>query len=245
MIRKRWLIALFLLWSLAVTQLVQGHEQEQDRVAEVFAQVGEQEQTGVVEYYGIYEGEFLEPSGREVFLKGIANGLGITDHMEITRTYEEGREETRLTKEGSNATTVLRLLTSKAEGETKQYMIMKITMKGDMENAYAYREKLNGLLEPYSNGSRSSANIIGTYEGELSLNERNEIADRLLEEMDAEVVSENREMQLYTIYGYTPWIEDYEIQEEEPFNVNIAMYYSQTEDKTYVYAAVPAVGLDY
>lgn len=245
MIKKRWLIALFLLWSLAVSQLVQGREQEQERVAEVFARVGEQEQTGVVEYYGTYDGEFLEVSEREKFLKEIANGLGITDHMQVTRTYGEGREETRLTKEGSKADTVLRLLTSAAEGETNQYMIMKITMKGDMENAYAYREKLDELLEPYSGGSRSSANVIGTYDGELSLEERNEIADGLLGEMDAKIVSENREMQLYTIYGYTPWIEEYEMQEDKPFNVNIAMYYSQTDDKTYVYAAVPAVGLDY
>lgn len=245
MVRKRWLVALFLLWSLAVSQLVRGHEEEQERVAEVFAQVGEQEQTGVVEYYGTYEGEYLEGSGREYFLKKIAKELGITDHIEISSTSEAGREETRLTKEGSNADTVLRLLTSTAEGEKKQYMIIKITMKGDMENAYAYRKKLNELLEPHSGSSKSSANIIGTYDGKLSLEERNEIADRLLDEMDAKVVSENREMQLYTIYGYTPWIEEYEMQEEEPFNVNIAMYYSRTDDKTYVYAAVPAVGLDY
>lgn len=245
MVRKRWLVALFLLWSLAVSQLVRGHEEEQERVAEVFAQVGEQEQTGVVEYYGTYDGEYLEDSGREYFLKKIAKELGITDHIEISSTSEAGREETRLTKEGSNADTVLRLLTSTAEGKKKQYMIIKITMKGDMENAYAYRKKLNELLEPYSGSSKSSANIIGTYDGKLSLEERNEIADRLLDEMDAKVVSENREMQLYTIYGYTPWIEEYEMQEEEPFNVNIAMYYSRTDDKTYVYAAVPAVGLDY
>lgn len=245
MVRKRWLVALFLLWSLAVSQLVRGHEEEQERVAEVFAQVGEQEQTGVVEYYGTYEGEYLEESGRVEFLKKIAKELGITDHIEISSTSEAGREETRLTKEGSNADTVLRLLTSTAEGEKKQYMIIKITMKGDMENAYAYRKKLNELLEPHSGSSKSSANIIGTYDGKLSLEERNEIADRLLDEMDAKVVSENREMQLYTIYGYTPWIEEYEMQEEEPFNVNIAMYYSRTDDKTYVYAAVPAVGLDY
>ena len=245
MLRKRWLVALFLLWSLAVSQLVRGHEEEQERVAEVFAQVGEQEQMGVVEYYGTYDGEYLEDSARGEFLKKIAKELGITDHMEISGTSEGGREETRLTKEGSNADTVLRLLTSTAEGERKQYIIIKITMKGDMENAYAYREKLNELLEPYSGSSKSSANIIGTYDGKLSLEERNEIADRLLDEMDARVVSENREMQLYTIYGYTPWIEDYEMQEEEPFNVNIAMHYNRTDDKTYVYAAVPAVGLDY
>ena len=49
MLKKRWLVSLFLLWILAVGQLAQGHEQEEEKVAGVFARIGEQEQTGAVE----------------------------------------------------------------------------------------------------------------------------------------------------------------------------------------------------
>ena len=55
MLKKRWLVSLFLLWILAVGQLAQGHEQEEEKVAGVFARIGEQEQTGAVEYYGVYK----------------------------------------------------------------------------------------------------------------------------------------------------------------------------------------------
>lgn len=244
MLKKRWLVSLFLLWILAVGQLAQGHEQEEEKVAGVFARIGEQEQTGAVEYYGVYKKEFLESEDQEKFLRHIAGGLGITENIEVTRRYDENREETRLTKEGSNAKSVLRFITADVEGEISQYVIINITMEGDMVDAYAYREKLESLMEPYGKNSKSSANIIGSYQGKLSLEERNAVADDFLESMNARVVSENREMQLYTIYGYTPWIFDYEMHEGEPFNVNIAMHYSTNDDKTYVYVAVPAVGLD-
>ena len=52
-------------------------------------------------------------------------------------------------------------------------------------------------------------------------------------------------MRLYTIYAYSPYISDYEIQDGEAVNINIAMYYNEKEDQTYLYAAVPLVGLDY
>lgn len=246
MIKKRWLIALFLLWVLAASQLAQGRELEKERVVEVFARVGEGEQKGVAEYYGVYGGEYLEEEGQEQLLQGIAGELGVAGaSCKVDRSGEESRRELKLTKKGNEASLSLRFLTSRAEGETRQYIMAKLALPGGMEEMYGCKGRLEKLFEPYCEGSRSSANIIGSYDGELSLTERNEIADGLLHEMDAKVVSENRDMQLYTIYGYTPWIEDYEMQEEEPFNVNIAMYYSRTEDKTYVYAAVPAVGLDY
>lgn len=93
--------------------------------------------------------------------------------------------------------------------------------------------------------SKSSANVIGCYEGNLNLEQRDQIADRLLGEMGAKVVSENRDMQLYTIYGYTPYVKEYEYQERKKVNINLAMYYNELEDKTYAYAAIPVIGLDY
>lgn len=243
--RKRWILALFILWSLAAGQLVQGYDKEEKRAAEVFAQVGTGEQTGVVEYYGVYKEEFLSLSEREMFLGKIAEALGIHEDIIVTRTYEDGKEETRLTKEGAKAKTVLRMITTTEEEKVKQYLILNITMKSNMEAALAYKEKIDTVMKPYGRNSRSSANIIGSYEGKLSLQRRNEIADELLEELGASVVSENREMSLYTIYAYTPWLKDYEIQEGEAVNVNIAMYYSEDKNQTFVYGAVPIAGLDY
>ena len=232
------------LWVLAGIQLVYGKDTQEDKIVQVFAQVGTQEQESVVEYYGVYKREFLNLEEREEFLRQTAEGLGIKDPIQIVRKYDEAREETQLIKEAKGATTTLRLITS-LEEEPVQYLIANISMKGAVENALAYREKLLEILDGDRKESRSSANVIGCHEGNLTLEESNQIADEFLKEMGARVVSEHRDMQLYTIYGYTPDVKEYELQENQKVNLNFAMYYSQTEDKTYAYAAIPVIGLDY
>lgn len=245
--KKAAILLLLVLWVAAGVQMAYGKNGEENKIVEVLAEVGSEEQSSVVEYYGVYHKEYLELDDREVFLRQVAGELGIKDNIEVVRTYDDTREETKLIKKASKATTTMRFITLEEEGKKSpdQYVIINITMEGTMENAIGYREKLEDILEKDTRNSRSSANVIGRYDGKLSLEERNRIADGLLEKMGAHVVSENRDMQLYTIYGYTPWLKEYEMQEDDAVNINIAMYYSQTKDETYVYAAVPILGLDY
>ena len=56
--KKFWILPLFILWVLAAGQLVQGRASEEDRVVEVFANVGAFDQSSVVEYYGVYKKTF-------------------------------------------------------------------------------------------------------------------------------------------------------------------------------------------
>ena len=63
--------------------------------------------------------------------------------------------------------------------------------------------------------------------------------------MDVTVVEENRSMDLYTICGYTPLLEEHVMQQGSPINLNLAMNYNEEEDRTYIYAAVPILSLDY
>ena len=243
--KKLGLVFIGMLWVAAMLPPFQKNQKEDEKIIEVFGSVGTMAQTSVVEYYGIYNKSFLELDEREEFLHKVAAELGITTDMSVTRSYENGKQETKLTKEANQASTVLRFLTVEKEGTRSQYMIMNITMNSEVGDALVYRKKLDKIMQPYSSHNKSSANVIGTYQGRLSLAERNKVADALLKEMGARVVTENRDMKLYTIYAYTPWISEYEMQENQAVNINIAMYYSEIKNETYVYAAVPIVGLDY
>lgn len=246
--KKYWVGCLVLLWFLTGSLLSQGKLiEDSEIITEVFANIGEEQQSSVVEYYGAYKKKYLDLEERETFLRLVAKELGITDDIAVIRKYEDAKEETRLVKEASQAVTTLRFITVKETNlePSNQYIIINIEMQSTPENAIAYRKRLEKLLNPYCTGSRSSANVIGSYPGKLSLKERNEAADQMIEQLGAEIVSENREMKLYTIYAYTPHITDYELQDGQPVNVNIAMYYSESNDETRVYAAIPIVGLDY
>lgn len=244
--KKIWILPLVVLWIFAVYQMVHASITDEAKVVEVLGNVGTAEQTSVVEYYGTYTEGYLEKDEREAFLKNIASELGITNNLTVTNKSEDGRRETKVSKVTNAAETTLKMVTNTQEGkQSTQYIIANLTLQGGMEQALGYRKKLNKILEPYTEDIKSSANIIGSYDGELSLKNRNRVADAMLSELGASVVSENRDKKLYTILGYTPRINEYKMQEDQAVNVNIAMYYSAVKDKTYVYAAIPVLGLDY
>lgn len=244
--KKIWVAFIVLLWGVAGFQIIQGKAAaEENKIIQVFHTVGSEQKTSMVEYYGTYDNEYLPIEKREALLRDIAQKLGITRGLETDRTFEEKRQEISLTKKAKHAVTTLRFITNEEGKEIKQYMIASITLDKDMESAQAHKKKLEKILDEYTKDSRSSANVIGTYDGKLDLDERNEVADGILGDMGARIVTEHRDMQLYTIYAYTTYVSDFVMQEDQAVNVNIAMRYNEEEDKTYVYVATPVLGLDY
>lgn len=244
--KKIWVAFIVLLWGVAGFQIIQGKAAaEENKIIQVFHTVGSEQKTSMVEYYGTYDNDYLPIEKREALLRDIAQKLGITRGLETDRTFEEKRQEISLTKKAKHAVTTLRFITNEEGKEIKQYMIASITLDKDMESAQAHKKKLEKILDEYTKDSRSSANVIGTYDGKLDLDERNEVADGILGDMGARIVTEHRDMQLYTIYAYTTYVSDFVMQEDQAVNVNIAMRYNEEEDKTYVYVATPVLGLDY
>lgn len=247
--RRIGVILLLGLWAMAGMQLLATKtEMKEATVAQVFSKIGETERTGVVEYYGqiAEEKKILMLERREEYLREIANELGIYDHIIIYRTYGEDSQTTVLQKEGENADTSLRFVTWREKGKiTRQTLLVRISLDSDLEMALRVRRRLKETLDEDMETVRSSAMVSGKYAGKLALEQRNQIADGLLADVDASVVTENRDMQLYTIYGYTPYLKEYVKQGKKMVNVNIAMYYDEVKDQTCVYGAVPVLGVDY
>lgn len=71
------------------------------------------------------------------------------------------------------------------------------------------------------------------------------MADALLEDMHAKVVSENRDMDCYNIYAYTKDAGDAVWVDGERVNVNLSMNYNELNDRTYIYLALPMNNQDF
>lgn len=243
------IVLLLMLWVMAGMQLAAGKKQAKEEVvAEAFSVIGDNGQEGIVEYYGQIKDtkRMLQLEDRENYLRKVAGELGIHDHILISRSYGEDNQTTILEKKGANGDTTLRLVTWREEGEiAKQTMFAHISLEGDLEMALCVRRKLKAAADEDMDSVRSFASVSGEYDGKLSLEDRDRIAEQILSQIDARIVTENRDMQLYTIYGCTPYLKESIKQGRKPVNVNIAMYYNETKDVTCVYGAVPVAGIDY
>lgn len=251
--RKIWVCVILALWLLAGAQIVKSNENGgSGKIMEVLGQVGTMEQTAVVEYYGVLD-ERVEDG--EAFLSRVLEGLRervsaleeevVLEEGEFLRIEEEEGDTVAFVGKNPSVIRELKLVTRDGEEGEGQYLIADFRIQGEPETAFSVREWLKETAGEFMRAQRSSVNVIGSYSGKLTLEERNQAADELLKKMDARVVSEHREMEVYTVYGYTPYIPEYQLQEGAAVNVNIAMYYDEGEEKTYVYAAVPVIGLEY
>ena len=73
-----------------------------------------------------------------------------------------------------------------------------------------------GKIDGYVNMS-----LKGELNGAVNYYERNRLADELLDILDAKVVSENRENDLFTIYAYTGLVDEYVMSAGRKININI------------------------
>ena len=118
------------------------------------------------------------------------------------------------------------------------YLFWDIDFQEDVKKAFMVREDLK-------KEQNSTINVIGSYNGRLLLSERNEKVDEILDRLKAEVISEYRSEEFFTVYAYSPYIADYKMQKGQAVNLNIALQYDEEKDQTFIYAAVPVLGLEY
>lgn len=241
--KKSGIILVMLLWILAGVQIVRsGEPGGREKVMEVLGQLGSTERCCVINYYGILD---QAVDDKKEFLTEAARALEGSDENIRYSFVETVNEDGSYVTAADCLAGTLKLAARENGGREDQYFFAEISYKEDPEKAFARREALKDFASGYMKAERSSVNVEGSFDGELTLEERDKIADQFFSQADARVVSENRSMEFYTIYGYTPYIREYQLQNGSAVNINIAMHYDTEEDRTYIYAAVPVIEEEY
>ncbi|WP_180272633.1 YwmB family TATA-box binding protein [Konateibacter massiliensis] len=232
-----------------------SHLKEQDivddsKIVEAFSQPAFSNEESTISVNGEYTGDYLGTEGAKALLAQIAQGLGIDDNFELTQSREEARGEVTLTKEAKRARTTLKFITVEGEAQgsvlnVTQYVFAEIKLLDTADCALAYRNMLEDIVKNNQITGEVTLSLKGKYPKGLNVKERNVIADTLLENMDTNIVTEQRTDDLYTIYGYSKYISEYKKVGGEKINVSLAMNYNEEEDATYVYLSTPLISEDY
>lgn len=253
MMKKVMVIIVAILWVIVGIQYFgKLTNDDETLIIEAFNETNFEKRESHIEAYGKYEKEYLSLSAREDLLKNVATNLGIKGDYEIVNTQEEIYEEITLYKRAKYAEARIKLITIRNEEEKienvvkfDQYLLVEIALYDSLEHAMAYKDKVDEIYEGYNIKVTPTINLKASYVGELSLEEKNKIADTFLNSIDATIVSEHRSSTLYTIYGYTDLIKESSISNNEKINVNIAMNYDEEEDNTFLYLSTPIISEDY
>ena len=71
------------------------------------------------------------------------------------------------------------------------------------------------------------------------------MADSLLKKLDAKVVAESRDSDIFTIYAFAEGVDDYMLMSGKKVNINISESYDEINNMTVIYMSTPFNNLDY
>ena len=155
----------------------------------------------------------------------------------------------------------------------QQYLRIRLEIKDSVKSGIYYRqliedtmrklfreneEKSAGYLqsgsERHSYADNLWLSVKGTIYGAADVKRQKKIADSMLAGIGAEKIFDNEEqvgiredknLIMYSIYAYTPEIDDYVAIGSEKINVNIVFSYDEVNNVTIIHAGSPIINYDY
>ncbi len=247
--QKIGLATAVVLWILLAGKIITDKFNAESDLVEAFNAQAFVTMEGDVSAFGEYGITYLTEEEKESILINLANSLGIDGGYEIITEENNETTEKILRKNGKNADTTIKVVTKTEDMDfyyqSVQYISLKIDFKENIEGVLQYRDLVEEVLKADGVDSNVTINLRGKMQGVLNYSDKNQIANDLLEELDAKVVSENRGNDLFTVYAFSENVSGSVMCGGKKVNINISETYDEIENMTTIYLSTPLNNLDY
>ena len=200
--------------------------------------------SATVEVTARFPEDYLDSFDKRQMLGKIAKEIGLTIEGEPEVISTKQRQEVSYEKRARAATTNLRILSLAEENgretEMKHYLYARITLTESAESILLYKERLEEIFAGLKGCDISTTvQLVGEYSGYLTKDRKDAVTERVLSALNARVVYDYREDDLYTVYAYTAALDNYITVENKKINVHLAMSQDEEKYKTILYLATP------
>lgn len=247
--RKTRIAAAMILWAVMASRIIAYGLGTADDVVSAFNSMDYDNSESIIEAFGDYGTTYLSEEEKAKLASGFAACLGMNNDYEISVSDNGEAEVTTLYKNSLNAEVTIKVITVTRDGglykTCQQSVAVNMRLKGRTDCAVTYKNMVSDVFEANGIKGYVNLNLRGELPGALNYYERNKAADALLKKLNAEVVAENRDNDIFTVYAYTEEIEEYITSGGRKVNINIAEEYDETSDKTIIYLSTPLNNLDY
>lgn len=239
------LIGLIGLWIVVGTKLVTEkllYREQNLKAAMAVAKPGQT--TGTISFVGRLPEPFLTEHDQRELIYYAAKKLELVLTSEPTVLDEENQSGFVFRKRARYADTSIKVLSRpQSAGEPAVYLIITLSLWDDNgDGILFYRDKMNEIARELSvQDEQTSLQLTGSFRREMTLTAKNRLTDRILDKLHCQVVCENREDDLFTVYAYTNGLDEYILLDKERINLQVAMYYDEKRDKTVLCVASPVI----
>lgn len=191
--------------------------------------------------------EYYTSDEMKEYVKKIAEGIGIHDKYDIEEVSDKDKKSVELTMNGKYAYTSVYLCSMEniSKSTVKNYVYVEITIFDSIESANAYKNKLKTVFDKMGVAADISLTLCGELEGVLSDDEKHQISNHIINELEGELTIENVDEELFFVYGYSEGIDEYYMLGNKRVNINVAIAYDENENVSKVYVASPIIKEDF
>lgn len=250
--RKEFLFCFIVIWAAALFQgyALYQEKKEEDKTVEAFETLQLSSVEGCVEILAPIGKNYEKQEGKELFLTGLIRELNLADKPEFQYEEKAEKEEISYVKEADDEKASISFITEKGGGSEQmqgeyQYVYITYELKDNIDQLLQYKTKIERLMKMRNLSSFTNLSLKGSRAGKMTLEEKEEVTDRLFHSLEASVVEAVREEELYTVYGYSELLRNSISYGENEINLNLAFSYDEENRRTVFYLAMPYVQTDY
>lgn len=233
------------LWVAVATQVVVNHFfQEEAQITEAFIKSDTQEMSSALEIIAEYNAEFLSEDDKNDLICEIADSIGLVVDDNITVWQDGSRSEYYYFKQAKQASTEIKIVSIEQQEDAavkmKHYIIVRLDILQGIQSIDEYKNKLENSLDKLGAVNKQvNLEYEGSKVGDLTAQQKHELATTLIDELQGEIAFEYDEGDLYTVYAYTGMLNEYVTTMGNKINVQIAITYNELTNKTKISLATP------
>ncbi len=239
------------LWIAVVTQmLVNRIFQEDARITEAFVKTNTDEMQSSIEIAGEYPTGFLSDEDKKKLICDLAAEIGLKIDKEISVWEEDGRSEYYFYKQAKKASSEIKIISVEQEEDDvikmKHYIIARLTICEGIQSIDRYKVLLEKAFERLKAGDvQITLKYEGNREGDMTTEQKHELAQLLVDELQGRIALEYDEGDIFTVYGYTGMLKEYVTTMDNKINIQIAISYNELTNKTRIELATPIMEEDW
>ncbi len=236
------------MWALALANFIDKRDEDEVDIVTAFSNDRFLSTDSNIEAVALYGNLYYSSEAKRDMLENIAGKLGIGEGYVFSSEEKNGVTTECLTKNSKHAITEIKFVTMKTSRDAsveRQYIMVDINIFNSLDSAIVYRERVENIFKEMELEAEVTLTLKGNISGSLSVVEKNNIADDIIESIDAEIVTQRRDSEIFTVYAYSDGIDDYVVNGTSKTNVNVAITYDEVLNETNIYMATPIIGEDY
>jgi len=245
---KRTKLTLYIatvLWLAVATQMVITRVFQEDfQITEAFVKTNTEEMQSSIEVAAEYHAGYLDDEDKKQMILDLADAVGLVVDDEITVWEGDNRREYYFYKKAKQATSEIKIVSMDTEEagvtQIKNYIIVRLSILQGIQSIEKYKDILVNEMEKLAvDNKQVTLEFEGNKGGELTTEEKHEMAVMLTDELQGEIALEYDEGDIYTVYGYTGMLKEYITSMGNKINIQIAITYNELTDKTKISLATP------